>query len=139
MNKSYNMDLANAMIAQANDTINTISSGLLRKGANCITEMQRMIDELTATETALKTELDELKARPQKKQYDYAGVLKAFMDSGKPVEGIDAKTYNDTCTASSPDAGCFRTAVKKHRYPIDVTQRGLGNGRVKILLIRTDM
>ena len=72
-NEQLTNDLADAMIAQANDTKNTTSSALLRKGANHMIAMQKVLFELMNVAKSMQAELETLKseAAKVKRQYDY--------------------------------------------------------------------
>lgn len=139
-NEQLTNDLADAMIAQANDTKNTTSSALLRKGANHMIAMQKVLFELMNVAKSMQAELETLKseAAKVKRQYDYAAVLDEFMKSGEPVRAIPVKTDKSGKTGT-PDGGCFRSAINKKGLPIEATQKRITDGKIKILLIRTDM
>lgn len=139
-NEKLTNDLAEAMIAQANDTKNTTSSALLRKGANHMLDVQKVLFELMNVAKSMQAELETLKseAAKVKRQYDYATVLDEFMKSGEAIQAITVKCHHN-CGSGTPDAGCFRNLIKKNNYPIEATQKRIAEGNVKVLLIRTDM
>lgn len=137
-NEKLTNDLAEAMIAQANDTKNTTSSSLLRRGANRMLEVQRVLFELVNTVKATQAELEAVKESKANRYYDYMAVLDEFMKSGEPVRAIPVKTDKSGKTGT-PDGGCFRSAINKKGLPIEATQKRITDGNIKILLIRTDM